>query len=196
MLVFAGARQVLASWSAAPLLPLLVLQPGLFLTLPCPYFTFPLWIPGAVLGRAQPARSQGKAIRLLAQPASPGPCVGGAGWSQNAAQSPLGVLHRSLPTKLAFLPPGAIAGVCEHGRSEPLSSCSGLLAQYLLQQCVAAQCTRYVLPKISHNPLVPQPHLAIRELRRSKDLPTFAVKRCPAGACWGWGGDGAVGEWS
>ena len=58
---------------------------------------------------------------------------GGAICSRNAARSragwrnsPLELLHHSLPAKVAFLPPGAVAGVCVHGRSMPLSSRPGL----------------------------------------------------------------------
>lgn len=66
----AGLR--LCSSSPSPLL----LQLCLFLALPCPYFTFPPRILGVMLGRSQPGHGQGKAIRLLAQPTSPGPCRG------------------------------------------------------------------------------------------------------------------------
>lgn len=71
----ADIRQLVCGF-AGPLPPLFLLQLCLFLTLPCPYFTFPPWIPGVMLGRAQPGRGQGKAIRLLAQPTSPGPLRG------------------------------------------------------------------------------------------------------------------------
>lgn len=62
-----------------------------------------------MLGGAQAGRGQGKAIRLLAQPTSPGPCRGE--WA--GAETQPGALldggralwaHCSLPTRLAFLP--------------------------------------------------------------------------------------------
>lgn len=60
MLAFAGARQVPASWSAAPLLPLLFLQTGLFLTLPCVLtLLFPFGSPALCLAEpSQPAAKE------------------------------------------------------------------------------------------------------------------------------------------
>lgn len=62
-------------------------------------------------------------------------------------------------------------------------------------------CTTHRLLACQNQPRnkVPQPHLAIRGLQRSCDLPTFSAKLRPAGvagACRGQGEDGAADELS
>lgn len=46
----------------------------------------------------------------------------------------------------------------------------------------ATYCIPYMPPKTRHEPLVPQPHLALCELWRSRDLLTFSAKHRPSEA--------------
>lgn len=162
--MFAGTRQLPASWSAA-------LQ---LLSFPCSSCGRVCFVLSCVLTLLFPSGSPALHLAEPSQPVAKGNPLGswpsplpwghavGSGLEPNRSPGlcwvegePCGGPAMLAPNKISFSPTQSRCRVCMHSRKELLPSCSGLLARCLLQPCFAVQHSTSPTPARSHRYLSP-----------------------------------------